>query len=93
MQEATQKSAGPLSALLCFCPPGVSLCSATLQWLLAENTAVDIVKAQALASVRGVAPSGADIHLIIREASRGQFTCPWGISLTATTLRRGSLDQ
>jgi hypothetical protein len=32
---------------------------------------VDIVRAQALSSIQGVAPDGSDIHLIVREASRG----------------------
>ncbi|KAK2112347.1 hypothetical protein P7K49_012094 [Saguinus oedipus] len=50
---------------------GVPLCCATLQWLLAENAAVDVVRARALSSVQGVAPDGADVHLIVREASRG----------------------
>ncbi|XP_020043397.2 Fanconi anemia core complex-associated protein 100 isoform X4 [Castor canadensis] len=48
---------------------GVPLCSATLQWLLAENVAVDIVRAQALSSIQGVAPDGSDIHLIVREVA------------------------
>ncbi|XP_012933672.1 Fanconi anemia core complex-associated protein 100 isoform X2 [Heterocephalus glaber] len=48
---------------------GVPLCSATLQWLLAENAALDIVRAQALSSVQGVAPDGTDIHLIIQEVA------------------------
>ncbi|KAB0396033.1 hypothetical protein E2I00_012912, partial [Balaenoptera physalus] len=67
----------PLSPRICsasqphLSPPGVSLCCATLQWLLAENAAADIVRAQALSSVQGVAPDGTDVHLIIREASRG----------------------
>ncbi|XP_014644842.1 PREDICTED: Fanconi anemia core complex-associated protein 100 isoform X1 [Ceratotherium simum simum] len=46
---------------------GVSLCCATLQWLLAENAAVDILRARALSSVQGVAPDGTDVHLIVRE--------------------------
>ncbi|XP_047400473.1 Fanconi anemia core complex-associated protein 100 isoform X1 [Sciurus carolinensis] len=56
---------------------GVPLCSATLQWLLAENAAVDTVKAQALSSIQGVAPSGTDIHLIIREVAVTDL-CPAG---------------
>ncbi|KAG3268301.1 Fanconi anemia core complex-associated protein 100 [Ictidomys tridecemlineatus] len=56
---------------------GVPLCSATLQWLLAENAAVDIVKARALSSVQGVAPNGTDIHLIIREVAVTDL-CPAG---------------
>ena len=74
----------PLSPRICsasqphLSPPGVSLCCATLQWLLAENAAADVVRAQALSSVQGVAPDGTDVHLIIREASRGQLSCLWG---------------
>ncbi|XP_057572460.1 Fanconi anemia core complex-associated protein 100 isoform X2 [Hippopotamus amphibius kiboko] len=56
---------------------GVSLCCATLQWLLAENAAVDIVRAQALSSVQGVAPDGTDVHLIIREVAVTDL-CPAG---------------
>ncbi|XP_068387554.1 Fanconi anemia core complex-associated protein 100 isoform X2 [Eschrichtius robustus] len=56
---------------------GVSLCCATLQWLLAENAAADIVRAQALSSVQGVAPDGTDVHLIIREVAVTDL-CPAG---------------
>ncbi|XP_030698990.1 Fanconi anemia core complex-associated protein 100 isoform X1 [Globicephala melas] len=56
---------------------GVSLCSATLQWLLAENAIADIVRAQALSSVQGVAPDGTDVHLIIREVAVTDL-CPAG---------------
>lgn len=56
----------------------MSLGCATLQWLLTENAAADIVKAQALSSVQGVAPDGTDVHLIIREVSRVQLSCPGG---------------
>ncbi|XP_029417088.1 Fanconi anemia core complex-associated protein 100 isoform X2 [Nannospalax galili] len=48
---------------------GFSLCSATLQWLLAENVAVDVVRASALSSIQGVAPDGTDFHLIVREVA------------------------
>ncbi|KAL2764538.1 Fanconi anemia core complex-associated protein 100 isoform b, partial [Daubentonia madagascariensis] len=48
---------------------GVPLCCATLQWLLAENPAVDIVRAQALSCIQGVAPDGADVHVIVREVA------------------------
>lgn len=75
-------------------PAGLSLCSATLQWLLAENTAVDLVKAQALSSIQGVAPDGTDVHLTILEASREQGSLPslgrW--ALTAGVLSRPSLS-
>lgn len=58
-------------------PPGVPLCCATLQWLLAENAAVDIVRARALSSIQGVAPDGADVHLIVREVAMTDL-CPAG---------------
>ncbi|XP_011718493.2 Fanconi anemia core complex-associated protein 100 isoform X2 [Macaca nemestrina] len=57
--------------------PGVPLCCATLQWLLAENAAVDIVRARALSSIQGVAPDGADVHLIVREVAMTDL-CPAG---------------
>ncbi|XP_069339084.1 Fanconi anemia core complex-associated protein 100 isoform X1 [Eulemur rufifrons] len=56
---------------------GVPLCCATLQWLLAENAAVDIVRARALSSVQGVAPGGADVQLIVREVAVTDL-CPAG---------------
>ncbi|XP_025218397.1 Fanconi anemia core complex-associated protein 100 isoform X1 [Theropithecus gelada] len=56
---------------------GVPLCCATLQWLLAENAAVDIVRARALSSIQGVAPDGADVHLIVREVAMTDL-CPAG---------------
>lgn len=55
------------------CLSGVSLCCATLQWLLAENATVHVVRARALSSVEGVAPDGADLRLVVREASRGRL--------------------
>ncbi|XP_030894787.1 Fanconi anemia core complex-associated protein 100 isoform X1 [Leptonychotes weddellii] len=48
---------------------GTSLGCATLQWLLAENTALDVVRARRLSSVQGVAPDGTDLHLTIREVT------------------------
>ncbi|XP_063473393.1 Fanconi anemia core complex-associated protein 100 isoform X2 [Symphalangus syndactylus] len=57
--------------------PGVPLCCATLQWLLAENAAVDVVRARALSSIQGVAPDGADVHLIVREVAMTDL-CPAG---------------
>ncbi|XP_040845712.1 Fanconi anemia core complex-associated protein 100 [Ochotona curzoniae] len=48
---------------------GGSLSCATLRWLLAENPAADAVRAQALSSIRGVAPDGTDVHLIVREVA------------------------
>lgn len=74
-------------------PAGVPLCSATLQWLLAENAAVDIVRAQALSSVQGVAPDGTDVHLIVREASRGTAHLPVGKLASPPAVLSRSLDQ
>uniref|UniRef100_E7EVV8 FA core complex associated protein 100 n=1 Tax=Homo sapiens TaxID=9606 RepID=E7EVV8_HUMAN len=56
---------------------GVPLCCATLQWLLAENAAVDVVRARALSSIQGVAPDGANVHLIVREVAMTDL-CPAG---------------
>ncbi|XP_012888594.1 PREDICTED: Fanconi anemia-associated protein of 100 kDa [Dipodomys ordii] len=62
-------SAELLRAALEAARSGVPLCSATLQWLLAENPAVDIIRARALSSIQGVAPDGTDIHLVISEVA------------------------
>ncbi|XP_004374148.1 Fanconi anemia core complex-associated protein 100 [Trichechus manatus latirostris] len=56
---------------------GVPLCCATLQWLLAENAVVDVVRARALSSVQGVAPDGADIRLSVHEVALTDL-CPAG---------------
>lgn len=56
---------------------GPPLCSATLQWLLTDNEAVDAVKAQALSSVQGVAPDGTDVHLTVNEVAVTDL-CPAG---------------
>ncbi|KAM7334701.1 Fanconi anemia core complex-associated protein 100 [Alexandromys fortis] len=48
---------------------GFHLCSATLQWLLAENAAAAVVRAQTLSSIQGVAPDGTDVNLIVREVA------------------------
>ncbi|XP_056673317.1 Fanconi anemia core complex-associated protein 100 isoform X1 [Monodelphis domestica] len=55
----------------------IPLCCATLQWLLAENSIVDIVKTQVLTEVQGVAPDGNDIHLLVREVAVTEL-CPAG---------------
>nr|XP_048285324.1 Fanconi anemia core complex-associated protein 100 isoform X2 [Myodes glareolus] len=65
---------------------GFHLCSATLQWLLAENAAAAVVRAQTLSSIQGVAPDGTDVNLIVREASRGHFRV-LGMGLGALNLR------
>ncbi|XP_059236853.1 Fanconi anemia core complex-associated protein 100 isoform X1 [Mustela nigripes] len=48
---------------------GTPLDCATLQWLLAGNAALDVVRARQLSSVQGVAPDGADVHLTVREVA------------------------
>lgn len=48
---------------------GSHLCSATLQWLLAENAAVAVVRAQKLSSIQGTAPDGTDVNLIVHEVA------------------------
>ncbi|XP_038180572.1 Fanconi anemia core complex-associated protein 100 [Arvicola amphibius] len=48
---------------------GFHLCSATLQWLLAENAAAAVVRAQTLSSIQGIAPDGTDVNLIVREVA------------------------
>ncbi|XP_055448224.1 Fanconi anemia core complex-associated protein 100 isoform X2 [Psammomys obesus] len=62
-------SAALLRAALEDSRSGFHLCSATLRWLLAENAAVDAVRAQALSSIQGVAPDGTDVNLIVREVA------------------------
>ncbi|XP_005407330.1 PREDICTED: Fanconi anemia-associated protein of 100 kDa [Chinchilla lanigera] len=70
---------------------GVSLCSATLQWLLAENAAVDIVRAQALSSVQGVAPDGTDVHLIIHEVAMNDLCLAGPIQAVEIQVESSSL--
>ncbi|KAM5217070.1 Fanconi anemia core complex-associated protein 100 isoform 1-T2 [Hipposideros larvatus] len=74
---AIRVSAELLRATLGDSYSGVSLCCATLQWLLAENATADVVRAQALSSVQGVAPDGTDIHLTIHEVTVTDL-CPEG---------------
>ncbi|XP_045692086.1 Fanconi anemia core complex-associated protein 100 isoform X2 [Phyllostomus hastatus] len=64
---------------------GTSLSCATLQWLLAENAAVDAVRARALSSVEGVAPDGTDVCLTVREVAVPDV-CPAG-SLQAVEIQ------
>ncbi|KAM6163976.1 Fanconi anemia core complex-associated protein 100 [Rhynchocyon petersi] len=70
---------------------GVPLCSAALQWLLAENGAIDVVRARALSSVQGVGPDGVDIQLTVQEVAVTDL-CPAGpiqaveIQLASTSL-------
>eukprot|EP00073_Rattus_norvegicus_P039160 XP_008766711.1 PREDICTED: Fanconi anemia core complex-associated protein 100 [Rattus norvegicus] len=62
-------SAGLLRAALEDGHSGFHLCSATLCWLLAENAAVDVLRAQALSSIQGIAPDGTDVNLIVHEVA------------------------
>ncbi|XP_029455089.1 Fanconi anemia core complex-associated protein 100 [Rhinatrema bivittatum] len=48
---------------------GSTLHCAVLQWLLADNTAANTVKAQNLCEVHGMVPDGRDIHLRVTEVS------------------------
>ncbi|XP_039715168.1 Fanconi anemia core complex-associated protein 100 [Pteropus medius] len=69
LAAAIRVSAELLRAALGDSHSGTTLCCATLQWLLAENAIVDVVRARALSSVQGVAPDGADIHLMVHEVA------------------------
>lgn len=51
--------------------PGAALSCATLRWLLAENTAAEALSSQDVAEVRGLAPDGGEVQLLIREARNG----------------------
>lgn len=62
-------SAGLLRAALEDSHSGFHLCSATLRWLLAENAAVDVVRAQTLSSIQGIAPDGTDVNLTVHEVA------------------------
>ncbi|XP_070251701.1 Fanconi anemia core complex-associated protein 100 [Myotis yumanensis] len=74
---AIRVSAELLRAALGDSYSGVSLCCATLQWLLAQNAAVDAVRARALTSVQAVAPDGTEIRLIVHEVAVADL-CPAG---------------
>ncbi|KAM7068127.1 Fanconi anemia core complex-associated protein 100 isoform 3-T3 [Molossus nigricans] len=74
---AIRVSAELLRAALGDSGSGVSLCCATLQWLLAENATVHVVRAQALSSVEGVAPDGTGLRLDVREVAVTDL-CPAG---------------
>lgn len=74
---AIRVSAELLRAALGDRDSGMSLCCATLQWLLAQNAAVDAVRARALTSVQALAPDGAEIRLIVQEVAVAGL-CPAG---------------
>ncbi|XP_036268093.1 Fanconi anemia core complex-associated protein 100 isoform X2 [Pipistrellus kuhlii] len=74
---AIRVSAELLRAALGGSDSGVSLCCATLQWLLAQNDAVDAVRARALASVQALAPDGGEVRLIVQEVAVAGL-CPAG---------------
>ncbi|XP_066237633.1 Fanconi anemia core complex-associated protein 100 isoform X2 [Saccopteryx leptura] len=74
-------------------PLSMSLCCATLQWLLTENVTADVVRAQALSSVQGVAPDGTNIGLIIHEVAVTDL-CPAGpIQAVEIQVESSSLDN
>ncbi|XP_030044759.1 Fanconi anemia core complex-associated protein 100 isoform X2 [Microcaecilia unicolor] len=56
---------------------GSNVCCAVLQWLLADNTEADTVKAQNLCEVQGTDPDGKDVHLRVTEVSVDDV-CPTG---------------
>ncbi|XP_066092195.1 Fanconi anemia core complex-associated protein 100 isoform X3 [Saccopteryx bilineata] len=81
---AIRVSADLLRAALSDSYSGMSLCCATLQWLLTENVTADVVRAQALSSVQGVAPDGTDIRLIIHEGPSRLWRSKWRAPLWTT---------
>nr|XP_013806573.1 PREDICTED: Fanconi anemia-associated protein of 100 kDa [Apteryx mantelli mantelli] len=50
---------------------GVPLSCATLRWLLAENAGAEALSSGEVASVRGAAPDGGEVQLLVREARNG----------------------
>ncbi|XP_044838956.1 Fanconi anemia core complex-associated protein 100 isoform X3 [Mauremys mutica] len=46
---------------------GAPLCCAALQWLLAENAAAAALRSQDVSAVRGLAPRGGEVQLLVRE--------------------------
>ncbi|KYO37092.1 Fanconi anemia core complex-associated protein 100 isoform X2 [Alligator mississippiensis] len=56
---------------------GAALSCATLRWLLAENTAAEALSSQDVAEVRGLAPDGGEVQLLIREVAMNDL-CPAG---------------
>nr|XP_033817467.1 Fanconi anemia core complex-associated protein 100 [Geotrypetes seraphini] len=70
---------------------GSSLPCAVLQWLLANNTEVDTVKAQSLCEVLGTDPDGKDVHLRVTEVSIDEV-CPSGpVQAVEIQIRSSSL--
>ncbi|CAM5155543.1 unnamed protein product [Eretmochelys imbricata] len=64
------------NALKSFCE-GAPLCCAALQWLLAENTAAAALRGQDVSAVRGLAPHGGEVQLLVREVAVNNL-CPAG---------------
>ncbi|XP_032653121.1 Fanconi anemia core complex-associated protein 100 isoform X2 [Chelonoidis abingdonii] len=64
------------NALKSFCE-GAPLCCAALQWLLAENTAAVALRSQDVSAVRGLAPRGGEVQLLVREVAVNNL-CPAG---------------
>ncbi|XP_074870811.1 Fanconi anemia core complex-associated protein 100 isoform X2 [Carettochelys insculpta] len=64
------------NALKNFCE-GAPLCSASLQWLLAENAAAAALRSRDVSAVRGLAPRGGEVQLLVREVAVNDL-CPAG---------------
>ncbi|XP_075760172.1 Fanconi anemia core complex-associated protein 100 isoform X2 [Pelodiscus sinensis] len=56
---------------------GAPLCCAALQWLLAENPMAAALGSRAVAAVRGLAPHGGEVQLLVREVAVNNL-CPAG---------------
>ncbi|KAM6297376.1 Fanconi anemia core complex-associated protein 100 [Aegotheles albertisi] len=52
----------------------VPLCCATLRWLLAENAGAAVPSSGEVASVRGAAPDGGDVELLVREVTMNDLS-------------------
>ncbi|NXE14383.1 FP100 protein, partial [Lophotis ruficrista] len=52
----------------------VPLSCATLRWLLAENAGAEALSGGEVASVRGAAPDGGEVQLLVREARNGDLS-------------------
>lgn len=52
----------------------VPLSCATLRWLLAENAGAEALSSGEVASVRGAAPDGAEVQLLVREVAMNDLS-------------------
>ncbi|XP_062447534.1 Fanconi anemia core complex-associated protein 100 isoform X3 [Rhea pennata] len=53
---------------------GVPLSCATLRWLLAENAGAEALSSREVASVRGAAPDGGEVQLLVREVAMNDLS-------------------